>query len=246
MFAKSFFYASVLVLILVAAKWVGQHPYFRIATISIVAEDGGENLQRADKTALFNAVRPALTGSLFNVDIQEARRAAQTQPWVKQVKIDRIAPDGIHISVSEHEAAARWIREGFEAGLIAPDGTVFQAASDETLPELDGEYGQHVLMLEQWRIFSAKLKPLRLEIKRLQYSPRAAWTLYLDNGLEVRLGRDNLHARLDRFTRLYRAQLADRPEAAEYADMRYADGAAVGWREGGKPPLEEETAEAAE
>lgn len=235
MLAKGFFYASLLVLLLVAGKWVNQHPYFRIAQISIVSAEGGNTLHQADKMQIFQAVRPALTGSFFDVDVQKARIAAQAQPWVKQVKIDRIAPNGIHITVSEHQAVARWMREGFEAGLIEADGSVFQAATDAKLPELDGEYGSHVMMLEQWQIFAAKLKPLRLQIKRLQYSPRAAWTLHLDNGLEVRLGKDSVHARLDRFVNFYRYELASYAEAAEYVDMRYNDAAAVGWREGMKP-----------
>lgn len=242
MLAKAFFYLSIMVLLMVGAKWVNQHPYFRITQIHIVAAEGNDTLQRADRIKIFEAVRPALTGSFFDVDLQKARLVAQAQPWVKQVKIDRIAPNGIHIAVEEHQVAARWIREGFEAGMIGPDGTVFQAASNEKLPELDGEYGSHTLMLEQWRIFSAKLKPLRLQIKRLQYSPRAAWTIYLENGLEIRLGKENVHARLDRFIHFYRYELSSYVEAAEYVDMRYQDAAAVGWREGMKPKQPETAA----
>lgn len=241
MWAKGFFYACVAVLLLIMGKWVVLHPYFRIASVSIVAEDGSDSLAHADKIAIFEAVRPVLTGSFFQVDTQEARKRAQAQPWVRQAKVDRIAPNGIRIEIEEHQAAARWMREGFEAGLIAPDGSIFQAASAQKLPELDGDYGTHIMMLEQLAVFSAKLKPLRLQIKRLQYSPRAAWSVYLDNGIEIRLGKDKVHARLDRFIRLYPAEWAAHAAAIEYVDMRYRDGAAVGWKEGQRPSFSPST-----
>lgn len=224
--AKIFFYLSLLLLVLSGGYWLVNHPYFRIAHIDISSPNQG-NLQHANQMQIFEAVRPALTGSFFTVNLQEAKRAALAQPWVKQVKIDRIAPATIKIEVSEYEVSARWVRDGWEAGLISPDAEVFQAAIDTKLPEMDGDFASLPEMLQQYATFESRLKPLRLSIKRLQYTPRSSWTIMLTNGVEIRLGRDNIHARLMRFADLWPRELAAQATYLDYVDMRYPNGAAV-------------------
>lgn len=223
---KIFFYFSLLVFILTSGYWIVQHPYFRIAHIDIRAQDGGI-LKKAQIEQIFTAVRPELTGSFFTVDLQAAQKAAMTQPWVRSVKIDRIAPATVRLEITEYEAAARWIREGEPAGLIAADGAVFQAASTEKLPELDGEFSDLPAMLAQYKLFESRLKPLRLDIKQLQYKPYGSWAAMLGNGIEVRLGKDNIHARMTRFTELWPRQFAAQAAYIDYVDMRYPHGAAL-------------------
>ena len=92
------------------------------------------------------------------------------------------------------------------------------------------------LMIENYRAFSTKLQPLRLKILRLQYSPRSAWTLMLDNGVEVRLGRENIHHRIGRFAESWSGHLAAHAHALDYVDMRYKDGFAVGYRSKSERP----------
>lgn len=236
---KTMFYLCLLGFMMTAAYWVVHHPYFRISAIDIQASNGG-SLKHAQTEQIFEAVRPELTGSFFTIDLQAAQKAALAQPWVKSVKMDRIAPARVDIAIEEHEAAARWWREGEQAGLIDPNGLVFQAASEEKLPELDGEYSDLAMMLEQYRVFESRLKPLRLDIKRLQYTSRASWTMMLNNGIEVRLGKENVHGRLMRFIELWSRQLAFQAAQIDYVDMRYPNGMAVK-RRVDAPPLNNET-----
>lgn len=223
---KIFFYFSLLLFILTSGYWIVQHPYFRIAHIDIRANDEG-SLKKAKVEQIFTAVRPALTGSFFTVDLQAAQKAAMSQPWVRSVKIDRIAPATVRLEITEYEAVARWVREGEPAGLIASDGTVFQAAMTNKLPELDGEFSDLPAMLEQYKLFESRLKPLRLDIKQLQYKPHGSWVAMLSNGIEVRLGKDNVHARMMRFVDLWPRQFAAQAAHIDYVDMRYSHGAAM-------------------
>ncbi|XXQ67458.1 cell division protein FtsQ/DivIB [Neisseriaceae bacterium B1] len=239
---KIFFYFSLLLFVLTAGYWIVQHPYFRIAHIDIRAQDDG-SLKHAQVEQIFTAVRPELTGSFFTINLQAAQKAALAQPWVKEVKIDRIAPATVKLEITEYDAAARWMREGEQAGLIAPDGMVFQAASNDKLPELDGEFGDLLPMLEQHKVFESRLKPLRLDIKRLQYKPHGAWSLMLNNGIEVRLGKENVHARLMRFADLWPRQLAAQAAYIDYLDMRYPHGAAMKRREDAPPVSAQEEVE---
>lgn len=223
----------VLVLLIMVAFgcwYIVQHPYFHIATVTIDS-DNGQEFKRVDQVAIFEAVRQPLTGSLFTVDLQKAREIALMQPWVKQVRIERIVPHSIKISVIEQEPAAYWIQAGYRAGFIATDGEVFQISPDivvtEPLPELEGAYGTQMKMLQQYHLFEDKLRSFRLSIKRLKYTNRAAWSLMLDNGVEVRLGKEDVLERLNRFIHLWQSELFQHANEVDYVDMRYPHGAAV-------------------
>jgi len=58
-------------------------------------------------------------------------------------------------------------------------------------------------------------------------SPRRAWRLKTDSGLEIALGRKDVEARLKRFAAQYQ-KISERLGAVPaYVDLRYADGFAV-------------------
>ena len=216
--------------------WLSRQPYFQIAEINIVTPDGSEKLRHADKKRLFEAMRPYLTGSFFNVNLHEAQRAASKLDWVRSVKIDRIPPSQIKVTIDEYEPAARWIRNGEQAGLVSTHGEVFQAAYAEELPEFDGDVNEQKVMFEQYENFNNQLKPLRLRIIRLQYSPRGAWSMMLNNGIEVRLGKDETSTRMARFVQSFPRYLQARAQYIDYVDMRYQDAFATRLRSDAPPP----------
>ena len=216
--------------------WLSRQPYFQIAEITIVTPDGSEKLHHADKKRLFETMRPYLTGSFFNVNLHEAQRAASKLDWVRSVKIDRIPPSQIKVTIDEYEPAARWIRNGEQAGLVSTQGEVFQAAYAEELPEFDGDVNEQKVMFEQYENFNNQLKPLRLRIIRLQYSPRGAWSMMLNNGIEVRLGKDETSTRMARFVQSFPRYLQARAQYIDYVDMRYQDAFATRLRSDAPPP----------
>lgn len=225
-----------LLLVVIMGIWIPRMDHFQIATITIVNENGSNSLKYASKQTIFDAVKSYLTGSFFYVNVHEAKRAAERMNWVRHARIDRIPPAAIKITIEEHEPVARWIREGYQAGLISARGEVFQAAFQGELPEFDGDIDKLNIMLEQYRIFNSSLKPLRLKILRLQYSPRASWTMMLNNGIEVRLGKDNIHARMNRFVEIYPATLSQQAANLDYVDMRYPDAFATKMRDDAPKP----------
>ena len=64
---------------------------------------------------------------------------------------------------------------------------------------------------------------MRLEVERLKYDERGAWTLRLNNGVEVRLGKDQVHSRINRFTQYWVRDLNTLAPYLDYVDMRYPD-----------------------
>ena len=199
-------YLTLLFLLMTGGIWLSRQPYFQIAEINIVAPDGSEKLRHADKKRLFETMRPYLTGSFFNV------------------------------TIDEYEPAARWIRNGEQAGLVSTQGEVFQAAYAEELPEFDGDVNEQKVMFEQYENFNNQLKPLRLRIIRLQYSPRGAWSMMLNNGIEVRLGKDETSTRMARFVQSFPRYLQARAQYIDYVDMRYQDAFATRLRSDAPPP----------
>ena len=229
-------YLTLLFLLMTGGIWLSRQPYFQIAEINIVTPDGTEKLRHADKKRLFETMRPYLTGSFFNVNLHEAQRAASKLDWVRSVKIDRIPPSQIKVTIDEYEPAARWIRNGEQAGLVSTHGEVFQAAYAEELPEFDGDVNEQKVMFEQYENFNNQLKPLRLRIIRLQYSPRGAWSMMLNNGIEVRLGKDETSTRMARFVQAFPRYLQARAQYIDYVDMRYQDAFAMRLRSDAPPP----------
>ena len=229
-------YLTLLFLLMTGGIWLSRQPYFQIAEINIVTPDGSETLHHADKKRLFETMRPYLTGSFFNVNLHEAQRAASKLDWVRSVKIDRIPPSQIKVTIDEYEPAARWIRNGEQAGLVSTQGEVFQAAYAEELPEFDGDVNEQKVMFEQYENFNNQLKPLRLRIIRLQYSPRGAWSMMLNNGIEVRLGKDETSTRMARFVQAFPRYLQARAQYIDYVDMRYQDAFATRLRSDAPPP----------
>lgn len=210
-----------------AIRWVSYSDYFQIATVDIVAPQSHQTLQYVDKQKLFNRLKPHLSGSFFYVDLDEAQRLASQSEWVDDVLVERIFPNAIRITVKEHEPVAKWVQEGHVAGLVDGEGKVFQAAYNKPLPLFDGDLTVLAQMVSQYKIFSSELQPLRLGILRLQYTPRSSWSMMLNNGIELRLGKGDVNTRLSRFANAWQHSLHEQALLLDYVDMRYGDGFAT-------------------
>jgi len=90
-----------------------------------------------------------------------------------------------------------------------------------------------------------------MKIDELRLSPRRAWRIHLDNGMQLALGRVQTDARLARFVSLY-PRLFGRPPAGDgrtaaaspvplMVDLRYTDGFAVRMPNGVTPFKPSET-----
>jgi cell division protein FtsQ len=180
---------------------------------------------RVTRDELQQAIAEAASGDLFSVDMGAIQRAALALPWVHHVTVRRVWPDGLRVSVTEQRAAAIWNTRG----LLNEDGVAFypDQASLPALAELTGPPGSERLLLGHLRAVQKMLAPLKLEVTRLTLDERRALSAALDNGTELILGRDEIYARVTRFTRMY-PLLAGRG-AMQRADLRYSNGLAVRW-----------------
>lgn len=186
----------------------------------------GQSAHVTDKQ-IAQIAAPYLKTSFFDVDIKALQDRLETQPWLTDVQVSRHWPDGVLVHVAEHEAVAEWGKEG----LLGADGQVFVPDHRPSgLIQLDGPSASGLKVYKQYRQLSGILADHDVHLAALSLDQRGAWTARLDNGLELRLGREQLAQRLQRFVdfALNRTAAKRALASAGYVDLRYSDGFAVG------------------
>ena len=185
--------------------------------------------QRVTKLDIEAAAAPAVDDSFVSVDLDEVRRLVETIDWVDSASIERDWPGTIRISYTEHRAAARW----GESGLLDTNGELFvENAGPEyaELPKLDGPADSHHRVAERYLDIRDRLTRAGLTLDVLAMDERGAFTIGLIGGIKVRIGREDIDGRIDRFFEVAMPALAAEMDRAQYVDMRYPSGFAVGWR----------------
>jgi len=178
------------------------------------------------------AVAPVLAGNFLTVDVRRVQQVVQNLPWVKHAEVRRAWPDAVHIAVTEQVPVAQW----GEAALVNDAGEIFsppRSTYPAGLPGLQGPEGSGAVVVAALKDMSGIVAPLGLHIKRLVLDERRAWELELDNGMQVVLGRGNGYGRLLKFVRFYRRAFQGQADRVERVDLRYSNGFAVRWKQGG-------------
>lgn len=164
----------------------------------------------------------------FDVDIAALRQRLLQEPWLREVKVQRLWPDGIRLYVTEQSAAARW----GEGGVLNEQGQVFWPHRTEglgELPHLQGPEGQQELLFARLRLLQERALPgTGRRLERLQLSGRGAWTLFLSGDLQVKLGRTHFSERLQRALDLLRPAGSGWLSGVRTMDLRYPNGVALG------------------
>lgn len=210
--------ASLAMLLYAAGFWLVHAPWFPVRKIAI---DG--TLSRVTPEQLKYIAEHQLSGTFFTLDIDRTRAAFEKLPWVSEAQVRRSWPDTLEITVSEHQAQARW----GENGLISSAGRWFDAASDQQLPLFYGPAGAEKEMSAMLAQLRQRLAPAGLSPRVLILTERRSWQVQLNNGVKLELGRGEVAARVERFTRHWRDTLAGLPYRIETVDLRYPNGFAV-------------------
>jgi len=182
-----------------------------------------------DAQIIRDAVAPYVNGNFLTVDVHRVQQVAEGLPWVRRAEVLRSWPDAVHISITEQVAVGNWDKDA----LVNDAGEVFKpprAGYPTGLPSLRGPEGSGKTVVAAFEDMSAMLAPLSLHIARVNLDERRAWTLELDNGMQLALGRGDGYGRLLKFVRFYHRALRDQTAQAERVDLRYSNGFAVRWK----------------
>jgi cell division protein FtsQ len=229
--ASVLFFACGCLLVAALGWWGVRHPVFALGGIVVQ----GEVAHNSAATLRAN-VAPRLAGNFFTVDLQQARAAFEAVPWVRQAVVRREFPNRLRVQLQEHQPEAFWGADS-ESRLVNTFGEVFEAnpgdVEDDAMPRLVGPEGSAPQVLAMYQGLKPMLDQLDLGIEEVVLTGRGGWTLHLDTGATVELGRggsDEVLARSRRFaTTLTQvtSRYGRRPEALVTADLRHTDGYAV-------------------
>jgi cell division protein FtsQ len=225
--------AVLLALAWQSVKWATRSPVFTVRAIALDAA-----LERSSVAGVRAVALPRLSGNFFSIDLDAARTAFESVPWVRKAVVRRVWPNRLSVSLEEHQAAALWQSESQrKERLVNTHGEVFEAnvrdVSEEDLPTLAGSDANSAQMLMLHQRLNASLAPIEQEVQTLRLSSRGSWHAELASGAKLELGRgtdDELVARVDRLARTLaqvNSRFGDKPRALVAADLRHPDGYAL-------------------
>ena len=186
-------------------------------------------LAHVQPQAVRAAVLPALLGKgFFSINVSQIQAAVQAVPWVAAAAVRRRWPHTLYIEITEEVPFARWNADA----LMDARGRIFAHSTDaawDSLPLLSGPESSEQDVLAEFNDLAGLLSGRGLSIRQLTVDARGDSTVKLNNGIDVRLGRADADARLERFVAVALPVLGAKLTTVAYVDMRYTNGFAVGW-----------------
>jgi cell division protein FtsQ len=227
--ATGLFALAALALLVAGVLWLTRAPWFAIRAVQL----DGDLARNSVPTIRANAM-PRLQGNFFSLDLQRARAAFESVPWVRQAVVRRVWPDRIAVRLEEHRPVALWQRDEENPLLVNSFGELFEAnvgdVEEDRLPVLAGPDGSSAAMWSMLQRLQPLLAPQELALKRLQLSARGSWRGETDEGQVIEFGRgseDEVIARAERFARTLTQVTARYRKPLLSADLRHGDGYAL-------------------
>ena len=197
-------------------------PMFDIRKVEVVGD-----LQYADREDLQKSYNRLIGLGLFTEPMQALKYVAEQPAWIESAQIRRVWPHTVRIEVHEHKPVAYW-NDGkiitADGKVITPNGTL-----DLPLTQLYGPLDTEHVVLDQFILISQMLSTTSLRVASLKLESRGAWMISFVNGVSVKLGRDTVLERLQRFVAVYKSDLSGRIDRIASVDARYPHGVAVKW-----------------
>jgi cell division protein FtsQ len=230
--AGTLFGLFILALLAGGVWWLAQRPMFTLRVIRI--EPMGEQaLRHVDASIIKGNAIPRVKGNFFTANLDNVRSAFESVPWVRRASVRREWPNKLVVALEEHVPLGSWSDDG---RLLSVKGDLFtanlaEAEEDGPLPEFAGPDGSEKEVVARFGDLNAWFAPLKLRPTSLQLSGRYAWTVKLDNGVTVELGREQssvtLRERAERLVKIYPQLLERLQNRIESVDMRYPNGLAL-------------------
>jgi len=224
---------TVLAALVSGVWWLSQRPMFALGSVTVESMYGID-LKHVNELTVRNGVVGKIRGNFFTADLEQVRATFETVPWVRRATVRREWPNALVVEVEEHEALGTW---GEDGRLLSVKGDVFTAnvaeADDESaLPAFYGPPGSEKEVLARFNDLRTAFAPVQLVPEALSLSGRYAWTVKLDNGMSVELGREQdrrtLQKRVERLVGIYPQLVARLQEGRiDTIDMRYPNGLAL-------------------
>ncbi|MBX9869351.1 MAG: cell division protein FtsQ/DivIB [Burkholderiaceae bacterium] len=230
--ANTLFGVVLLALLLSGVWWLIQRPMFTLKTIQVESFTKN-NLRHVNALTIREAALPKIQGNFFTSNLDSVRAAFEAVPWVRKASVQRDWPNKLIVTLEEHEVLGTW---GDAGRLLSVQGDVFtanlaEAEEDTELIDFSGPDGSEKDVLAHYVKFKEWFGKIHLAPEIVNYSARYAWSVTLNNGMRVELGRTaddvSLKKRVDELLTVYPQLLASLQDRIESVDMRYPNGLAL-------------------
>ncbi len=185
--------------------------------------------QYIEKYKIKQVLKGQVNNGLYNASIKNIHQSVADLPWVSSVKVKRVWPDAIEIKVSEQVPIARW----YSTDLVNKKGELFKPDNInkfEHLPMIAGNTGNEQKLLEIMKDLTIDLKEHDMKLAEFRVSNRRAWTIKLQNGMELKLGRNEPSKHLQRFLKTLHLIGKEQLTKIKVVDLRYPNGYAMAWK----------------
>ena len=230
--ANTLFGLVALAIVASCLWWVAHRPYFTLQVIRVEATQH-EPLRHINPLTVRSAALARIKGNFFTANLDAVRQTFESVPWVRKATVRRSWPNQLIVTVEEYTPLGTW---GDDGRLLSVKGDVFvanlaEAEEDTRLLTFNGPDGSEKEVLARWQDLNAWLAPLKVSAEELNLSDRYAWTVKLNNGVTIELGREKttamLKERVDRLVTVYPQLVALLQDRIENIDMRYPNGLAL-------------------
>lgn len=223
---------ALLLLARVVYVYVSEPGRFPVNTVKISANF--EHISRGDIEEVLDRYN---NSSFIMLPISRLQADLSALNWAKNIKINRIWPDTLKITITEKTPIAMW-RKSFitdDGNIISSNNqTVQRSGLEHSLPKLNGPEDQQQEVLQNYQKLSKLLSSYGLHADSLHLHNNQSWDLYLADGAVLRLGKRDIEKRVLRFCKAYSAVFADKSEKLASVDLRYPHGMAVQWNASNK------------
>ncbi|MDB5796163.1 MAG: FtsQ-type protein [Paucimonas sp.] len=223
--------ATLLAAIAAGGWWLSQRPMFTLKSIRV--EGAASELRHVSASTIRGTALPRIKGNFFTANLDRVRLAFESVPWVRRASVRRSWPNGLVVTIEEHQPLGTW---GEDGRLLSVTGELFtanlaEAEEDGDLPAFTGPSGSEKEVVTRYADFVQWFARMNLKPEAVSLSGRYAWSVKLDNGMTVELGREQtretLKARADRLASIYPQLAARLQDRIESIDMRYPNGLAL-------------------
>jgi len=221
---KSWNWSLLLLPLLLAGHYLAQMEQV-LPVRSIQLQGNFDNLDQREVEAILQA---GIGQGFFSLDILQLQQSLQDMAWTESVSIRRIWPDKIRVAIREKKPVARWDDDH----LLSDSSRVYPADSKQFahLPLVHAANHSPAWVLGQFDRLQTRFAAVDEHLVSLQVDSRGAFDVELINGLQIKLGRDDIDHKIDRLANIYLQQILPRREQIERLDLRYSNGFAVAWK----------------
>lgn len=210
-------------------RWLLTAPRFAVARVEVA----GQSQLSADQVVAASGLSPGQ--NLFGLDARRAVAGVEALPMVRRAELVRAFPNRVTLLVEErqpfvlvHAGGLHWVDEqgvslGPETRAVALGAPLVSAARSDDVAAASRTPSDRVAAgVALVRTLMRAQSPLLREISEVDVSRPEGLVLYMLDGVEVRLGREDWDDRLGRLSGVL-AQLRASGQRATSIDLRFRD-----------------------